>query len=182
MAKPHSIPPFPKDIDRDSFGHWLSGFSDGEACFSIRLCHNKVNPQYCRVQPMAAFIIGLRADDFSVLQSIQSYFQCGCLCFRPKSNRPNGKPSWTFAVGGADKNYTVIAPHFERYPLRAKKARDFIAWKKGVDLMWRVKQSPHGSRKNGAPGMFRIWTPKLLKEFASYVEELKVGKQYKISD
>jgi hypothetical protein len=31
MVTRDPIEPFPADIDRDAFGHWLSGFTDGES-------------------------------------------------------------------------------------------------------------------------------------------------------
>ena len=51
----NSIPPFPADIDRNAFGHWFSGLTDGEGCFYAKTVgiHS----------PEVGYVLALRADD-----------------------------------------------------------------------------------------------------------------------
>lgn len=136
MAKAESIAPFPADIDRDSFGHWLSGFTDGEGHFSLFMATKK---GVSFGQPTTAFRIGLRDDDSEILKMIQSFWQCGTLFTRTnawpdKHYSRRRRPQTIFQVGSTMDLMETIVPHFIRYPLMAKKARDFVIWRQGVEL------------------------------------------------
>lgn len=56
-----TIAPFPTTIDRDVFGAWLSGFTDGEGCFHLSLVKGKETGGL-----KAEFILQLRVDDADV--------------------------------------------------------------------------------------------------------------------
>ncbi len=137
MATDHST-------DRDAFGHWLSGFVDGEGCFQLAWAGEGPGPNHR--SPNAMLSICLRHDDVAILEEIQAYWNVGYVRHRPGRIRENPptiiKPACTFRVGKLKDITEVILPHFERYPLRAKKKRDFIIWKKAVELMIRVHQKP----------------------------------------
>lgn len=75
MRKPNHIPAFPSDIDHDAFGHYLSGFTDGEGSFVLAF-RETGGLSY----PLAYFGICLRVDDRAILELAQSYWQCGRLC------------------------------------------------------------------------------------------------------
>src|SRR4051812_31491650 len=143
MATSHSIvEPFPDHIDREAFGHWLSGFIDGEAHFGLfvdpaKKGHNL--PSY-----RTPFRLSLRDDDIAILRLIQSFWHCGTIKFGANANptAPNSKPIAYYSVHGLKDLKGILIPHFERYPLRAKKANDYILWKQGVELRCRVQQQP----------------------------------------
>ncbi len=139
MAASDPITPFPPDIDRDYFGAWLSGFTDGEGCFQLTV--DKRN-----LVPHANFIISLRKDDEKILQLIQSYLRCGTITFKPL--RPTSKPLAVFSVGKITDLATIIVPHFERFPLIAKKVEDFWFWSQGVKIISTVTSRP---RQYGGP-------------------------------
>lgn len=137
MATVHStIPPFPADIDRDAFGHYLSGFADGEGCFM--LCWDGSRKD-CRPTPKAVFQIALRADDEAILDLIQSYWQCGNL---HRQKRHNGKLASEFHVNNLRQLTAVVIPHFDRYPLRAKKRFDYAIWKQAATMMFEAQSKP----------------------------------------
>jgi hypothetical protein len=172
MATDHPIPPFPTDIDREAFGHWLSGFVDGEGCFLLAMYARRANP--LRKTPMASLRILLRADDLPILQEIQSFFGCGHIntdrrltCFATMKAPHEGR---SLTIGRAADLATRVVPHFERFTLRAKKARDFEVWKQGVLLVHRVVGNSRGS---GVP-----WTDPLLEQFQSLCQRLKDGRRY----
>ena len=127
MAKIHSIPPFPADIDRDSFGNWLSGFVDGEGCFQLYVAKDRYKT------PHARFAIVLRQDDRQILDLIQSYWACGGILSRV-SHKRSINPCVHYQVQRASDLAHLVA-HFDKYPLRAKKAQDFLVWKRAV-LLW----------------------------------------------
>jgi hypothetical protein len=165
MAKAKSIAPFPSDIDRDAFGHWLSGFTDGEGSFALAVtkCRATAN-----LQPSASFRIGLRADETPILRSIQTFFGCGLLIYNDnvRSKITNAKPVMIFCVQESRDLATVIIPHFERYPLRAKKRADFAIWKQGVTLLATVSKRRSVGRL-GIGGFYPKWAPEERARFVS---------------
>lgn len=174
MASLNSIPPFPADIDRDAFGHWLSGFVDGEGSFSISMV---MAPKCVEPYPKVSFILRLRADDQKILRLVQSYWRCGCFSFYTKLSSPNSKPQAALQVYSSKDLHNIVVPHFERYPLQAKKARDFDFWKKAVAMLYGVSLRP---RRNiaGKKGFRQRWSETERKEFADIMNLLRDQRAY----
>ncbi len=161
------IESFPSDIDRDVFGNWLSGFTDGEGCFAF---------QISRVSgPLVRFAIGLRADDFKCLQLIQRYWQCGGV--KDRWSRVGDNPSATFVVSKVSECHQIVVPHFEKHPLFAKKQRDFLIWKSGVELAYKVRMRPIRNR-GGRGGRIPKWTKDELEHFTSLYSVLRSTRQF----
>jgi hypothetical protein len=174
MAKAQSIAPFPADIDRDAFGHWLSGFVDGEGCFRLAFVEqvNKGRPT-----PDAVFSILLRADDLPILQLIQSYFGTCRIYSTRYSKNPNANPAFKLTTTNISDTSNAIVPHFERYPLRAKKARDFEIWKRGVAFISSIVTRPKtgGTWQRGG----RRWSDAELEHFTALCVALKAQREFK---
>lgn len=162
MATSNSINPFPATTDRNAFGHWLSGLTDGEGCF--RLSMDKASSRRT-VTPTASFSIKLRADDAAILHLVRSFWQCGFLeSCKASPSSPGTHPQVAYRVcSSIDLEKTVI-PHFERYPLRAKKAGDFSIWKAAVFLMRKVQNARRKSL-GGYGGTLPRWNEETREEF-----------------
>ena len=176
MAKPHSIPPFPSDIDRAAFGSWLSGFTDGEGSFC--LCWNK--KQNKMPLPGCRFVIQLRNDDRPILELIRSYFGCGWLHMQKNHH---WHPACRYDVEGAESHAQILIPHFDAFPLRAKKRHDYIIWKKAALLLWEVKQRPRIPIRKSTPGVLRRgsiskWHAEELALFENYRQLLIEQRRY----
>ncbi|HYT42868.1 MAG TPA: LAGLIDADG family homing endonuclease, partial [Methylomirabilota bacterium] len=105
------------------FGHWFAGFTDGEGCFQIK--KNRLG-WVCR------FKLKLRADDVFILNKIQQTLQIGKLQLSIDNNpNRNSKPTISFAVENK-KDCLFLCDLFTKFPLRAKKAKDFEIWKEAV--------------------------------------------------
>ena len=183
MAKADSIAPFPLDIDRDSFGHWLSGFADAEATFGLWMI--KASDQRS-TRPTAKFTIALRQDDVRSLQTIQSYWQCGTI--HPECNlRPtvkNAKPVAVLSVQKSEDLACIVIPHFEKYPLRTKKKDDFEIWKRGVRLKFMVSRrrstgTARAGVRGGITGMFSKWTISERDQFTLLADLIKKQRSYR---
>ena len=101
MLRPQVIDPFPEDIDRDGFGHWLAGFTDGEGCFCLPYTRNRKRTD--AYTPSARFTINLRADDAVILYTIQSYWRKGRVSVNPLIDKRNPNPHIVFHV--CDEGY-----------------------------------------------------------------------------
>lgn len=179
MAKynPTPIKPFPPDIDRDRFGDWLSGFTDGEGYFCLKTIRPK-NPTY-QMDIKAVFGISLRADDEAILKLIQSFWGCGCVN-RIKPRKTINEQS-SFQVRRADDLANIVIPHFDKHPLRAKKARDFAIWKEGITLMQRVRSRPIKVRigkHGGFYGIISRWKESEFQHFLALKSHLKNVRVY----
>ncbi len=172
MASANLIAPFPADIDRDAFGHWLSGFTDGEGCFML----NCSDSGHRRPERWGLLTISLRADDVDILLLIQSYLGCGRICNRKQYNNFR-QPQFTYQVSRKSDLARVLVPHFDRFPLRAKKSRDYTLWREGVLLLYDVFLRPRRSRTEGrgaAPKM----TDSEAKHFDALAAAMKQQRQY----
>jgi len=102
---------------------WLSGFTDGEACFFFRTR-----------EPTPGFKIALRADDLPILEAIRAEFGGSLRVNRVRHrNGPNWKPQAELTISGKRDLVRLVA-YFDRFPLRAKKARDYAIWRRGVGI------------------------------------------------
>jgi len=156
--------------DRDDFGHWLSGFTDGEGCFSLYWRQTRTQ------LPRAAFVLELRSDDTPILQSIRDYLGAGQIYTRQRK-------AAAMAILITNKIpilQNVIIPHFDRYPLRAKKSRDFLIWREAVLLLADVKRRPivhytfgHGTKPR--------YTPDELRRFQKLSQQLRAVRRYNSS-
>lgn len=180
MAEPHSIAPFPADIDRDAFGHWLSGFTDGEGSFNLYAVTDASDGR--RESLRAAFRLAQRADDTATLQRMQSFWRCGTLHYTSnvRSKIRNAKPVRTFSVSAISDLVSVVLPHFETFPLRSKKQRDFTLWKQGVLMVWEVSRrpSPQTGRRWCQHRGISKWTDDERHQFKVLVEQLKSLRKY----
>ncbi len=184
------IPPFPNHVDRDYFGPWLSGLVDGEGHFGIAFVkgygtdHGLKKTYRLRIDstPCAYFAVVLRMDDRQILETIQSYFMAGNINNRKPDLKVshNSNPTAVYRVNKIFHLVSAIIPHFEKYPLLAKKQRDFEIWKEAVRFMDRVRKS--GRKGKGfRPDQKRWWNDLALAKFQEYVDALTQIRQYHLN-
>lgn len=178
MNEVHSIPTFPDHIDRTAFGHWLSGFVDGEGCFSLVLNHQKRPRGREYFVPQGIFAIGLRADDGATLRSIQSYWGCGAIGLYGRGNaeKPNWMPQYIYRISTVRDLHGIVLPHFENYPLRSKKARDFRTWSEAVQLLFSVSQRP--MERNHKGNVKAKWSADELQRYRALHDALRTQREY----
>jgi hypothetical protein len=159
------------DPDRDAFGHYFSGLTDGEGCFTL---------DNNRGYGSARFSMGLRADDKDILLTVCTYLGCGHVVAH-KSTSERGCPQMIFFVTRAADLACHIVPHFEKYQLRAKKKAYFAIWKEAVSFLyqiklrrWRIRRTARGQ----AGGRFPKWTADEYVRFAAFDAALKAQRQY----
>ena len=147
----------------DDFGHWLAGFVDGEGCFLI-LVKTGDRCIWCQLQ------IHLRDDDKNILHQIKEITGVGNIDKRSNQRRRDeGILEWnaiTWRVQRIGDIIHVIIPLFEKYPLRAKKRRDFVLWARAA----RIIQAKGHLTKEGREEVLRL------------KQEMEEGRKYNGND
>lgn len=101
-----------------AFGHWLAGMTDGEGSFVISRDPRGIF--------RCTFQMGLRLDDRPILNECCSRVGLGAV------HEQLGRLAvW---VVGRKVEVEILVQLFRRYPLRAKKAKDFEVWARAVEL------------------------------------------------
>ena len=134
----------------------MSGFSDAESSFSIRVAKDVKRFSSLRIAPI--FSIELRATrekDYNLLLSIQSHFAVGTIINRVRKARPSA----IYSVQSIKALKEVIIPHFNNYPLLTQKKEDFRLFCLVVNLIY-------NKQNNSEKG---------LNEILSYKASMKKG-------
>lgn len=145
-----------------AFGAWLAGFTDGEGCFRI---HKQKEGGYYACH----FQIKLRRDDRHILEQIRDYLGVGRV-FDIAASEANGRDAKPAAEYIVDKREDClkIREFFDRFPLRAKKARDYAIWARALDA-WLARERGnrwHGPGDNGP--MEALWLE--MRSVREYVD------------
>ncbi len=106
---------------------WVTGFSDGEGCFSVII--SKRNGFLNSWKITTSFEINLHIKDLDILLKIKDFFDVGIVSTRPS------KFACVYRVTKNKDIINNIIPHFEKYPLISQKYSDFFLWGKVVKLI-----------------------------------------------
>ena len=107
---------------------WIAGFVDGEGCFHVGISkHKDLRAGY---QILSEFTVVQHERDIDLLHELRSMMNCGVV-------RRNHEDRYCWRVRKLKNLSEVIIPFFEKYPLKSKKAVDFLKFKKVVMLMQR---------------------------------------------
>jgi hypothetical protein len=110
------------------FDPWfITGFLDGEACFSLEIRKNNQLKAGWRVE--ARFKICLHEKDRVLLEMIRGYF--GGI-----GNIAKQENFFNYQVF-TQKDIFIIIAHFDKYPLITQKRADYILFKQAFDLIYR---------------------------------------------
>jgi hypothetical protein len=113
---------------------YISGYVDGEGCFSVSISPRPTLVVGWEVRPSIS--VSQNGDRSEVLLEIQEYFGCGSI--RP--DRSDRTVKWE--VRSLPLVLTKVVPHFRRYPLRSGKHRDFELF---ADICERMARGEHRS-------------------------------------
>ena len=110
---------------------WVTGFVDGEGCFSVSF--NLKQSLILGVEVRPSFSISQSRDkeglNFNSLKSIQEFF---CCCSIKHSKHDN---VWVYECRSLEDIRLKIIPHFLEYPLQTRKIVDFSLFKEVVGLV-----------------------------------------------
>ena len=113
------------------FSWYVTGFVDGEGCFSVSF--NKRARFATGIEVRPSFAIGQNKRSLQILKEMQSYFGCGGLRFC------NGDQTYKYEVRKIGDLMKKIIPHFEKFPLKTNKSSDFEIFKRVCELVYQSK-------------------------------------------
>ena len=120
-------------MDLPSF---ISGFVDGEGCFSISFSKREKMNFGIEVRP--SFSVSQNQRNLQIIKLLHKYFHCGAVRFSRRDS------NYKYETRNIDDITSIIIPHFEQYPLLTSKAEDFQIFKQ-ICLM--IKKSLHLNRE-----------------------------------
>ena len=110
-----------------SLASYISGYVDGEGCFSIHIRPRKNNRIGWEVVP--SFSVGQHQNKAEVLYLMKDYFGCGYIRL---SKRDNVLHYETRSIGDIRSK---IIPHFRKHPLLSSRAQDFKRFEKICEMI-----------------------------------------------
>jgi hypothetical protein len=114
---------------RSHLPSYISGYVDGEGCFSVSISPRPTLRVGWEVRPSLS--VSQNGDRCEVLLEIQDYFACGTV--RP--DRSDRTLKWE--VRSLPQLIDHVIPHFVCYPIRSGKHRDFELFAKVCERMAR---------------------------------------------
>src|SRR5215472_4284119 len=102
---------------REFLSAYISGYVDGEGCFTISIAPRAMLAVGWEVRP--SFSVSQNGDRAEVLHALKAYFGCGSI--RP--DRSDKTLKWE--TRRLDELVGRVIPHFVEYPLLSAKRLDF---------------------------------------------------------
>nr|BBH42944.1 LAGLIDADG homing endonuclease [Marophrys sp. SRT127] len=111
------------------YAWWITGFTDGDGCFSISFAKRlRLNT---KIDVRAGFSISQHMRSKSTLEQIQAFFGCGSLRFDKRDHNYKFDTPGGTLICISDK----IIPHFTKYPCLTAKQTDFLLLQRAIKLI-----------------------------------------------
>lgn len=111
--------------------HYVTGFVDGEGCFSITISRRRFRNPEVRLK----FEIELREDDEEILNKIRKVFKCGYIYRLEYEKYSKWRPHVKYQVSSFKDIKEKIIPFFIKYPPQAKKKNQFKTFLEVAKMM-----------------------------------------------
>lgn len=121
----------------DGLANYISGYVDGEGCFSVSFSKRPKLLMGWEVKP--SFAVGQNYDRREVLDLMMEYFNCGFM------RRDYGDKTLKYEIRSLNELLTKVIPHFEKFPLKSSKQKDFLLF---AEICKRMEKFKH-REKNG---------------------------------
>ena len=119
---------------------YISGYVDGEGCFSISFSKREKFLVGWETKP--SFSVSQNEDRAQILFLMQKVFKCGFI------RRDYSDQTLKYEIRSLDDLINKVIPHFEKYPLLSQKQKDFKFFKQVCLLMQRnLHRNKNGLRR-----------------------------------
>ena len=105
---------------------YITGFTEGEGSFYVGILPRKMKTGW-EIRP--SFSLSQNEKDTNLINSLIDFFGCGSV--RPSKSDQTVK----YEVRSLKDLQEKIIPHFEKYQLEGRKQKDFITFKKAIEIM-----------------------------------------------
>lgn len=123
---------------------YVTGFVDGEGCFSVSFSVRNKMRNGIEVRP--SFSVSQHRRSKGIILWLQKYFGCGGVRYSKCDQ------NFKYEVRSIVDLMCKIIPHFEKYPLRTAKKEDFAVFKEICQLIY----SNHHLSKEGLSRIIEI--------------------------
>ncbi len=130
--------------ERLKIAYWITGFTDGEGCFSIAVINNKTTKFGKQIFP--EFVVTQGMKSLMALEKIKNFFGCGNIFINKRYNNHN-EDLYRYCVRSLGELDAKIIPFFKKYPLQTYKQKDFLIFEKVVKSMIKKKHLTEKGRK-----------------------------------
>lgn len=120
--------------ERLKFIGWLTGFVDGEGCFTVSFFKHPKSRLKLKWQVFPEFVITQGAQSQKALKEIQKFFKCGNIYLNKRYDNHH-KHLVKYVVRERNDLLQTIIPFFEEYLLKTSKKNDFRIFAKIVRMM-----------------------------------------------
>ena len=124
----YNTPALKQKLKTRIIAEYISGYIDGEGCFSISFTKRKKFLVGWETKP--SFSVSQNHDRAEVLYLMQDYFRGAGYMRRDMSDR-----TLKYEIRRLDDLIGKVIPHFDTYPLLSAKQKDFLLFKKVCFLM-----------------------------------------------
>ena len=111
---------------------WITGFTDGEGCFSVSFIKNKTAKIGWQIFP--EFVITQGEKSLPALKIFQKYFQCGNIYVNRRYDNHN-ENIYRYCIRSISELNQKVIPFFGQHKLRTSKKNDFVLFAKIVKMM-----------------------------------------------
>ena len=122
--------------ERLNTGFWISGFVDGEGCFTVSFVKNSTTKFGKQIFP--EFVITQSGKSLETLEEIQKFFGCGSIVLNKRHDN-HREDLYKFCVRSVSELSEKIIPFFGEFTLRTSKKNDFMIFRKIVRMMHKKK-------------------------------------------
>ncbi|MEI6581251.1 MAG: LAGLIDADG family homing endonuclease [bacterium] len=131
--------------ERLKMGCWISGFVDGEGCFTVSIVKNTTTKFGKQVFP--EFVITQSGKSLDTLKEIQKFFGFGSIVLNKRYDN-HKEDLYKFCVRSVSELHTKIIPFFEEFKLKTSKKNDFIIFCKIIKIMYHKKHLSKNGLQN----------------------------------
>jgi len=111
---------------------WVTGFVDGEGCFTVPIQRNATAALGWQVQPQ--FVVVQSASSVDALETVMDFFDCGRINVNVRHDNHRAS-MYRYIVRRFSDLESVIVPFFRKHKLLTAKRDDFEKFAEVVELM-----------------------------------------------
>ncbi len=131
MKKYYHTPALNNSKSKKNLPVYISGYVDGEGCFSVSF--SKREKLLIGWETKPSFAVGQNYDRSEVIKLLQHYLDCGSI------RRDYSDKTLKFEVRSLNDLVDKVIPHFLEYPLLSSKQKDFNFFVKICKMMKKGK-------------------------------------------